>query len=285
MCKLYIYVTVYMERREPRLRERPELLACGVRLQLEVLAAGGGNPWVTGQRRAEQSRGRAQARLDSLGTPARLAVGQMLAVARRFVRMRRELLFRVDVALGALREVALDASRRIRIREPACGDEAAFQMTLPELHASLRGELGVVSPLLELRRAQGQRELALAIAPESFAGYPRPLARGTPTEWTGHAAAGGSAEGVVHIVAGPDDLGGLSPGQSLVMATADVCSSALFTTAAGLILERGGALSPACMLARQLGLPAVSQVRGATTALRNGQRVRLDGDAGTVALS
>ena len=46
--------------------------------------------------------------------------------------------------------------------------------------------------------------------------------------------------------------------------------------------DLGGPLSHACVVAREYGLPAVVNVRSATRSLKTGERVRVDGDAGTV---
>jgi len=267
---------------EPRLREHPELLLRGLALHVQASADGGQNPWTAGQRRAEAHRGRARARVDALRLSTRVGVEQLLGVARHFARMRARLLERLDVALALMREVAVDASRRIRLREPACGPDGAFLLTLGELHAALRGELGTVAPLLSLRREQGQREDALPSPPESFVGYPRPSIERMPTMLQGQPAGGGSAQGEVQVVASRADLASLRPGTILVLPSANLGVSPLFATASGVIVERGGMLSPASMLARQLGLPMAVHVRGALSHLRSGHRVRLDGDSGIV---
>ena len=57
----------------------------------------------------------------------------------------------------------------------------------------------------------------------------------------------------------------------------------LFACAGAIVLERGGPLSHAAILARELGVPAVSNVPHATTHLE-GHVVRVDGDAGVVAI-
>jgi pyruvate,water dikinase len=50
-----------------------------------------------------------------------------------------------------------------------------------------------------------------------------------------------------------------------------------------MVLERGGPLSHAAILAREFGLPAVCNLPGAVAAL-DGRLVLVDGDLGTVAL-
>ena len=51
---------------------------------------------------------------------------------------------------------------------------------------------------------------------------------------------------------------------------------------AGLVVERGSLLSHSAIVARELGLPAVVSVAGATSWLADGDRVRLDGATGRV---
>jgi pyruvate,water dikinase len=51
---------------------------------------------------------------------------------------------------------------------------------------------------------------------------------------------------------------------------------------AALVTERGGPLSHAAIVARELGLPAVVGTRGALAAGRAAASARVDGGAGTV---
>jgi rifampicin phosphotransferase len=58
----------------------------------------------------------------------------------------------------------------------------------------------------------------------------------------------------------------------------------LFLTAAGLIMEMGGTMSHGAVVAREYGIPAVVGVPGATEHITTGQRITIDGSAGTVFL-
>ena len=57
-----------------------------------------------------------------------------------------------------------------------------------------------------------------------------------------------------------------------------------FARAGAVVLERGGPLSHAAILARELGLPAVTNVGGATSRL-DGREVMVDGDSGIVVVT
>jgi pyruvate,water dikinase len=48
------------------------------------------------------------------------------------------------------------------------------------------------------------------------------------------------------------------------------------------VVEEGGPLSHAAIVARELGIPAVTNVPGAAARVRTGDRLTVDGDAGTV---
>jgi pyruvate,water dikinase len=58
----------------------------------------------------------------------------------------------------------------------------------------------------------------------------------------------------------------------------------LFLSAGGLVTEVGGMMTHGSVVAREYGIPAVVGVHEATTRLTTGQRVRLDGTAGTIVL-
>jgi phosphohistidine swiveling domain-containing protein len=51
---------------------------------------------------------------------------------------------------------------------------------------------------------------------------------------------------------------------------------------AGVVTEVGGLLSHAAVIGREYGIPAVLNLPGATTILRSGQRIRVDGSTGVV---
>jgi pyruvate,water dikinase len=68
----------------------------------------------------------------------------------------------------------------------------------------------------------------------------------------------------------------------LVLEYADPGWTPLFPRAAAVVMEVGGVMCHAAVVARELGLPAVFGVREATSRLRDGQLVEVDGDAGTV---
>ena len=70
----------------------------------------------------------------------------------------------------------------------------------------------------------------------------------------------------------------------LVCPSTDPAWVPLFAKAKALVMETGGVLSHGAIVAREFGLPAVAGLPGITRQLRTGQRVRVDGGKGIVAV-
>lgn len=280
---------------EPRWREEPRVLLDAVRLQLKHFEPDSQSTLERLERRIEGVREDAEKALAKMPAPARPPLRALLSIVRRYVRRREQLRSHVAHVLYMYRRIALDASRRMLVREPELGEGAAFMLTLSEVHAFLRGELRSVRALVVLRKRQLSRDLNLPDPPDTFVGYPppaqplqalttnRPGAHANPHAMlSGLAASAGSVEGRVRVMRVPEAT--FEPGEILVVPAADVGWTPLFIAAGGLVSELGGPLSHACIVAREYGLPAVVSVRSATQALKTGDRVRLDGSAGTVEL-
>jgi len=94
--------------------------------------------------------------------------------------------------------------------------------------------------------------------------------------------AAGTATGPVRHVRGPADFRLVRPGDVLVCRETDPAWTPLFTVAAAIITEVGGALSHAAIVAREVGIPAVLAVPDAAESLAAGALVHVDGGAGEV---
>jgi pyruvate,water dikinase len=93
----------------------------------------------------------------------------------------------------------------------------------------------------------------------------------------------GTVEGTVHVVLDPNSTQ-LAPGEILVCPATDPAWTPLFLSAGGLIMEVGGMMTHGSVVAREYGIPAVVGIEQATTRLKTGQRVRVDGSTGNVML-
>lgn len=102
----------------------------------------------------------------------------------------------------------------------------------------------------------------------------------------GRGVSEGEAEGVVHLVTDPTagtptDSGGET---ILVAPYFTPVSLPAFIEAGGIVTDRGGTTSHAAIIARELGIPAVTAVETATEELSDDDRVRIDGSEGTVCI-
>lgn len=98
----------------------------------------------------------------------------------------------------------------------------------------------------------------------------------------GCAGAAGRIEGTVRILTSPEESEKLQPGEILVAVTTNIGWTTLFPKAAAIITDVGAPLSHAAIVARELGIPAVVGCTNATTRLKTGDRVLVDGGQGRV---
>ena len=108
--------------------------------------------------------------------------------------------------------------------------------------------------------------------------------RKTTTAIHGFPGAAGCVEGIVRRIDRPEEGNALQPGEILVTVTTNVGWTPLFPRLAAVVTDVGAPLSHAAIVARELGIPAVVGCGDATTRLQTGDRVRVDGGAGTVTI-
>jgi pyruvate,water dikinase len=165
-----------------------------------------------------------------------------------------------------------------------------------------RGVLDAPEDVFFLRRATLERVItgagpdadAAAEARENREAHARQRAAAPPRVWGQEAEAPpegalrglpgspGVAEGPVCRVHGVEDFARFVPGSVLVARTTNPAWTPLFYSACAVVTESGGPLSHGAVTAREVGVPAVMAVHGALTALRDGERVRVNGSQGVV---
>ncbi|MEM7324603.1 MAG: PEP-utilizing enzyme [Actinomycetota bacterium] len=102
------------------------------------------------------------------------------------------------------------------------------------------------------------------------------------TSLTGSAGCSGVATGRARVVLDPADGAALEPGEILVAPLTDPSWTPLFLPAAAVVVNVGALMSHAVIVARELGIPCVVAVEGATDKLQTGMMVTVDGTEGTV---
>ena len=265
------------------------------------------------RRRAEVA-DRARSALTARPAADRARFERALARAQRTYPIREDnefLTFSVPLAL--LRYAVLEHGRRLARhgRIPAADD--VFFLTLAQARAALAGDSTDLAPVVTRRK--GERNWALLHPgpasygtppgpPPSFAALPdgarflmeallwtvdrifaaetshRAVADGAAV--TGLPASPGRYTGPVRVVRDELEFDRIQPGDVLVCPVTSPVWSVLFPTIGALVTDSGGLLSHPAIIAREYRLPAVVATANATTALRDGQLVTVDGTTGRV---
>ncbi len=98
----------------------------------------------------------------------------------------------------------------------------------------------------------------------------------------GAAATPGVVEGVARVIMTEDKLAELQPGEILVAPGTSAPWTPAFEIISGVIIDGGGALSHAVIVAREYGIPCLAGTLDATRKIKTGDRVKLDADLGVV---
>jgi phosphohistidine swiveling domain-containing protein len=101
---------------------------------------------------------------------------------------------------------------------------------------------------------------------------------------SGYAASPGVVEGVARVVRSVDDIGTVQQDEILVCSVTAPSWGPVFPKIAAAVSDIGGMMSHAAIVAREYGLPAVVGTGNATSAIKTGDRVRVDGNTGIVTI-
>lgn len=277
----------------PRWREDPSTLFAMLRATLH------GD--VHAVERALSERNEAQVRelekeLATLSFARRQLARMLVPRAQRATRYRERLRGWVLVVLGMLREVVLDADRRIGRLVPELAEERArwagkpgadipdaFFLTADELIDALDHARTNLLPYFRTRRGDYARNVQRPEPESTFRGTPAPLQAPPRGErLLGVGASSGIVSGLARVLVHESELAEFRPGEILVTRATDIGWTPIFPQATAIVTELGGALSHAAIVAREFGIPTVVSARAATLMVHTGDRIRVDGDAGIV---
>jgi pyruvate,water dikinase len=251
-------VADYADREDPRKREA----ASNARLpaaQAEVIAA---------LPRSRRLRGKLVLRMAATRIPLR-------GVAKR------SFLQALDVIRACARRVGTELAANGTLNEP----DDAFYLTSDEL-------LDVpanAKELVSLRRRRRHEYQNITI-PASWKGLPQPEPLATADTdgedervrtIEGIGVSAGVREGIARVVTDPS-FAEVEPDEILVASTTDPSWASIMYVSSALVMDVGGPISHAAVVARELGLPCVVNTRNGTRAIKTGDRVRVDGGHGTV---
>ncbi|HEY2832608.1 MAG TPA: PEP-utilizing enzyme [Sporichthyaceae bacterium] len=224
----------------------------------------------------------------ALGRAGRVRARLVLRLARSYIPLREvgraTFLKAFDVARAMCRQIGCE------LHADGVIDDAAdvFYLTLDEVLATRGGDLRDV---VAGRRRTREQYLTLEL-PDAWIGPPvaTPITAtddgdvGSVEGIAGIGVSPGVAEGRAVVVLDPADPDDLADGDILVCRTTDPSWASLFFLVSACVIDIGGAMSHGAIVARELGLPCVINTRVGTRDLRTGDRIRVDGAAGTVTI-
>jgi pyruvate,water dikinase len=259
-----------MELAMPRWSEEPSTLDRQLRAPAKQAALDGpdgGSAWKTIA---------AEARLSSL---ERTALEPLVRKMQTYLGLRETGKHYFMLGYALIRRALVELDRRFRL------GGGIFYLNPEELPRLLGGE--DFSALIAQRRRRRALALSLELPPVLFSddleAIGRPAASGADA-WEGIPLSAGVVEAPALVLEKPsfEDL----PAEPfiLVCPSTDPAWMPLFVHAHGLVMESGGVLSHGAIVAREYGLPAIAGLPGVHRRVRTGQRLRVDGGRGTVAL-
>lgn len=104
------------------------------------------------------------------------------------------------------------------------------------------------------------------------------------TELRGFASSAGIAEGPARVLKLLRDVVDLQPGEIMVAPTTNPSWAPVFTKLKGAVTDIGGLTSHAAIVSREYGLPSVTGTGVATTVIKTGDIIRIDGSTGVVTI-
>jgi pyruvate,water dikinase len=251
---------------------------------------------------------------DCVPDAERALFDQLLADARAVYRLREERDHYNDGwSTGLLRRAMLEVGRRVADAGRIASPELIVDAGIDEALQLLNGQGGPAQDELAARAewrnrvegAQAPQALGFAASPPPPADWLPPsaarLARGTeiflfslfqPSEresthdvMHGIPVSPGVYEGPARVVRSSDDFERVRHGDVLVAPSTSPYFNQLLPLLGAIVTDRGGALSHAAIVAREYGIPGVVGAKVATTRIKSGDRVRVDGAAGEVRIA
>lgn len=268
-----------MELASPRWREDPSYLDKITALHRRE----GERPPMAMHEENRRKRQAAEARLPELlaangAASLEADVRQQLAEAQQLLPYRENGKHYLMMGYELIRQVIVELGRRWEL------DEKVFYLKLMEL-PEFEHKAEQLRQTIARRRIRWQAlrrlELPELIDSQELEDLGKPRVYETADELTGEAVSAGVFTGLARIVYDPRESRDLGTGYVLVCPSTDPAWTVLFMDAGGVIVEHGGVLSHGAIVARDFGIPAVV-CADATRRLRDGERIKVDGNAGRV---
>lgn len=215
----------------------------------------------------------------------------VLANARRAIANRENMRFARTRLFGIVRRLFRRMAERMVSLGVLRSEEDLYYLTVPEIFDYIRGasvtcHLQAVAELRRYEYEQFAKEQPDNKIITSGIPYLQPLTTvkettSGPQQLQGIGCASGIAEGTAWVVTDPAEL---PPYDDciLVARSTDPGWIFLMIQSRGIVVEKGSLLSHTAIVGRELGIPTVVGVEGATSTIRQGSRIRINGETGQV---
>jgi len=225
----------------------------------------------------------------------------VLKSCHRSIAFRERARLKQALLYSCCRRIALAIGSKLVAGDMLSDRNHIFLFTYQEIDALLAGSAMFphhTKELAELRRS-GHLQLAsmqpgdVFVLPRGMYLPTKPANANSPkpeelndakSELVGVGACGGRVTAPAAILHDISECRKLNQGDVLVTRQTDPGWGPIFFLIKGLVMERGGMLSHGAILAREYGIPTVVGVRNATSQIRMGQRLEVNGDRGVVQL-
>jgi phosphohistidine swiveling domain-containing protein len=216
----------------------------------------------------------------------RMIVRRLIRTARVLMALREHPKFLFIQVLNEVRQVVLEISSILVNRECLETEDDVWFLTLDEVVESLSWSKEmvqrVVSSQKELHAIYSKFKPPAVLTSEGECVNIHPNRDYVPPgALPGLGVSSGVAEGIAKVVKDPRSVV-LHSGEILVAQCTDPGWTPLFINASGVVMEVGGYLTHGSVISREYNIPAVSCVANATSVIKTGMRLRVDGSNGFV---
>lgn len=229
------------------------------------------------------------------GKPVKARLAKWIVTwAKARVRDRENLRFERTRLFGRARQVFLSMGREFAARDLIDQPRDIFHLTVPEIMGAIEG-FGL-SPnlrgLIALRQAEDTASASREDPPERIEVRGPAILPATTTHAqidivetgdtrTATGCSAGQVTAKACVIRNPRTES-LTPGDILVARHTDPGWIAVFSNASAIVVERGSLLSHSAIVARELGIPCVVALKGATQWINDGDVLQVDGATGVV---
>lgn len=272
---------------KPRWREKPTLLIAAIFSHMRSVKRGEHRQrFSEGEKEADAAAVRILTKLKS--HPVRLKlVTRLIAVFRYMGGLREHHKYYLIRVLDECKAAIMAEAKSLEQAGKLPTAEDAYFLSLEELIKLAEAEDSLISAdIISQRKAEFERngnlkpprvmtsEGEIIVVPPERGDIPEGTLLGSPVS-------AGIAEGIARVILRPESAL-LNKGEILVAPQTDPGWTPLFQSAVAIVTEVGGLMTHGAVVAREYGIPAVAGVDEATSRIRDGSLIRVDGDRGLI---